>query len=72
MEREAMREEYMDVPEAAHMLKRTIPAMYRLVGRRQIPYRKYGRRLLFKRTELEKYLESLPGVKIEEVHREGR
>jgi excisionase family DNA binding protein len=65
-----MRGEYLALPEAATLLKRTIPAIYRMVGRRQIPYRKCGRRLLFKRSELEQYLDSLPGVKIEEVRRE--
>ena len=64
--------DYLDVPEAAALLNRTEAAIYRLVARRQIPHRKYGRRLLFKRREIEQYLESLPGVTLEEVCCERR
>ena len=36
-------------------------------GRRQIPHRKYGRRLIFKRSELERLIETLPGVPLGDV-----
>jgi excisionase family DNA binding protein len=59
--------EYLNVDEAAGLIGRTVHAVYRLVARRQIPYRKHGRRLLFKRSELLEFLETLPGVRIDEV-----
>ena len=59
--------EYMTVAEAAAFINRTEAAIYRMVARRQIPYRKYGRKLIFKRTELQQHLERLPGVSLEEV-----
>jgi excisionase family DNA binding protein len=60
-------QDYLDVPEAAALLNRTEAAIYRLVARRQIPHRKYGRRLIFKRSELERLIETLPGVPFEEL-----
>ena len=62
-------EDNLAVSDAAAFLNRTEAAIYRLVARRQIPYRKYGRRLVFRRSELEQYLEALPGVTLEEVRR---
>jgi excisionase family DNA binding protein len=65
--------EYMNVDEAAGLIGRTAHAMYRLVARCQIPFRTYGRRLVFKRSELLEFLERLPGLTIEEfAHREDR
>jgi excisionase family DNA binding protein len=65
--------EYLNVDEAAGLIGRTVHAVYRLVARRQLPYRKHGRRLLFKRSELLEFLETLPGVRIDEVtHAEDR
>ena len=67
---DVMHDEYLDLQEAATFIRRSPQALYRMVGRRQVPYRKCGRRLLFKRSELVQYLEALPGVKIEEMRRE--
>jgi excisionase family DNA binding protein len=63
--------EYMDVPEAAALVRRTTTALYRMVARGQIPYRKCGRRLLFRRAELERFLAGLPGKSLEEVREAG-
>lgn len=63
--------EYMNVGETAAFIGRTPTAIYRMVARWQIPFRKHGRRLLFKRSELQKFLESLPGVSLEEVQERG-
>ena len=65
--------EFLNVDEAAALIGRTPHAVYRLVARRQIPYRKHGRRLLFKRAELLAFLDRLPGVSLEEVQQhDGR
>ncbi len=47
-----MRERLLGVEDAAEMLGRTTHAIYRLVERRQLPYRKSGRRVLFLESEL--------------------
>lgn len=38
-----------------------------MVRRKQIPYRKRGRRIVFLRSELIKWMENLPGVTVEEA-----
>ena len=64
-------QEYMDAPETAALMKQTTTAIYRMVARGQIPYRKCGRRLLLRRSELERFLAGLPGKSLDEV-REAR
>jgi len=44
-------------------------ALYRKVQRKQIPYRKWGKRLLFERRELLEFLDALPGLRPENVQR---
>lgn len=63
--------EYLNIAEAATLIGRTPTAIYRMVARRQIPHRKYGRRLLLKRTELLGVLDALPGVSVEAIHQQG-
>ena len=62
-----MENRLLTINEAAELLGRTPQAVYHLVARRQVPFRKNGRRLLFLENELRKFIESLPGVAIEEV-----
>jgi len=62
-----MREKLLGVEEAAEMLGRTTHAVYRLVERRRLPYKKDGRRLLFVESELKAFIEALPGLSLEEV-----
>jgi excisionase family DNA binding protein len=38
-----------------------------LVFERRIPYRKFGKRLLFDLQEVERYFESLPGLSAEDI-----
>jgi excisionase family DNA binding protein len=63
-------QEYMDAPETAALIRRTTTALYRMVARGQIPYRKCGRRLLFRRSEIERFLAGLPGRPLEKVREE--
>jgi len=44
-------------------------SLYNMVRRRQIPYRKRGKRILFIRAELSQWVQNLPGVNIEEALR---
>jgi excisionase family DNA binding protein len=60
-----MRDRLLDVLETATMLGRSENAVRRMVERRQIPYRKSGRRVLFLESELKAFIEALPGLSLE-------
>lgn len=62
-----MRERLLGVEEAAEILGRTTHAIYRLVERRRIPFRKDGRRVMFVESELKAFIEALPGISLEEL-----
>ena len=64
-----MTDKFLSVEEAAALLGITTDAVYRKIARGQIPYRKWGRRVLFKHTELLAFLENLPGPRSEDVRR---
>lgn len=49
------------------MLGRSENAVRRMVERRQIPFRKSGRRVLFLESELQAFIEALPGVSLEDL-----
>lgn len=59
--------ENFDVDGVAAFLHRTPAAVYRMVARKQLPYRKCGKRLIFKRAEIEALLDALPGVTLDEI-----
>jgi excisionase family DNA binding protein len=65
-----MSDRLLDVPETAAMLGRSENAVRRMVERRQIPYRKSGRRVLFLESELRAFIEALPGLSLKDL-REG-
>jgi hypothetical protein len=57
----------LNLKEAAVYLGKTEKALYISVGRRQIPYRKWGKKLVFDRVELDKFITGLPGVTFDDV-----
>jgi hypothetical protein len=59
--------EYLTCREGGELVRRTPAAMRNLVNRRQIPFRKVAGRLVFIRSELEKWVEGSPGVRLEET-----
>lgn len=59
--------EFLPIDEAAALMGRTPHAVYRLVARRQLPFRKHGRRLVFKRSELLAFLDAWPGATLDQV-----
>ncbi len=65
-----MKDRLLDVPETAAVLGRSENAIRRMVERRQIPYRKSGRRVLFLESELRSFIDALPGLSLEDL-REG-
>ena len=62
-----MRDRLLDVLEAAAMLGRSENAVRRMVERRQIPYRKAGRRVMFLESELQALIDALPGLSLEDL-----
>ncbi len=57
MQREAM-EETLNVEQVARFLGLKKGTLYNMISRRVIPYHKVGRRVLFRRTEIETWFES--------------
>lgn len=58
---------YLDTSGAAAYLGRTPGAVYELVAKRMIPFRRLGSRLVFDCYELDTYVDSLEGVDAEEA-----
>ena len=52
---------------AARVINRTQGAVRQLVARRQIPFRKCGKSVVFFEEELLDWMDSQPGVRLEEV-----
>jgi len=53
--------------EAAALIGSTEKALRNRLARRQVPYRKLGRRVLIPGDELEKFLATLPGTTADEA-----
>jgi excisionase family DNA binding protein len=58
--------EYMGLADAANYICRSKSTLYGLVNRREIAYKKTGKRLLFKRTDLEMWIEKGAKKTVEE------
>jgi len=59
--------QYLYTKDCADFLGKTPGAIRNLVMRRLIPYRKPGGRLIFLRSEIEKWVEKAPGLKLENL-----
>ena len=57
----------LDTKGAAELLNRSPGAIRNLVMRRAIPYRKAGGRLVFFKHEIELWIDSSPGVRLNEI-----
>ncbi len=60
-------QKYLTIPEAAPPLGMTEKALRKRIERGQIPYRKFGGRILIPLQELEEFLEALPGKTAKEA-----
>jgi len=65
------REKFLSVKEAADYLKITVPALYSLASRRQIPVKKPGKRLYFLNTELDEWIKAGSLKTNDEIAREA-
>jgi len=57
----------LTVREAAEELNITERAAWQHIYRHQLPHRRWGRKVVVPAAELEKFIESLPGVNAEEA-----
>lgn len=58
---------YLDTKSAAAYLGTTPGAIYASVARRLIPYRRFGRKVVFDKVELDAYIKALEGVSVDEA-----
>ena len=58
---------YLTVPETAVETGKTERAVWHDIYRGKIPHRRWGRKILVPRAELEEFLASLPGTTAEEA-----
>lgn len=61
------RQAVFDIPRAAALLGLTEKALRRQVERGRIPFRRLGRKLIFLESEIQAWLETLPGVTLKDV-----
>jgi|RhiMetdeSRZDD1v2_1073273.scaffolds.fasta_scaffold85948_5 excisionase family DNA binding protein len=61
--------EYLTIDGVAELLGRNRKAIEKMVERRQIPFRKHGKRIVLIRSELTEFFDKLPGVTLEEAER---
>ncbi len=65
--RRAINGAILDVPHGAEWFGSTDKTLRSWVERRIVPFRRLGGRIVFVRTELERFLECLDGVKLDEA-----
>lgn len=65
-----VKSEYLDVNELSKIIHRTPGAIRNLILRRRIPFRKPGGRLMFLRHEIEQWIDSAPGLTVDELRKE--
>ena len=63
------KEEYFYTEECAEFLRTSPGAIRNKAMRRQIPFRKRFGRLIFLKSELKEWIDSAPGVRLEDLKR---
>ena len=72
MKRKTIDGALLDVATAAQLLGLSQRSLRARVARQLVPYRKLNHRVVFKKSELEQFLDDLPGVTLEEVRANSR
>ena len=62
-----MDERLLSLKQAAIYLGKSEKALYKSAERREVPFRRWGRKLVFDRHELDAFIKALPGLSLEEV-----
>lgn len=62
-----MKQKLLTVPEAAELLNITARAAWMRVYRNQIPHKRWGHKVVISSTELENFINSLPGPSAKEA-----
>jgi len=62
---------YLNAKQCGELIGRSPGAVRNLVYRRKIPFRKPGGRLMFLRSEVEKWIENSPGATLEEIEKDN-
>jgi excisionase family DNA binding protein len=57
----------LSVKDMAALLGCSEQAVYKQVYRQALPYRKFGRKVIFLRREVEAYLHELPGLPLQQL-----
>lgn len=63
----AMKTRFLNTEQCAEFLGRSPGALRNLVMRRKIPFRKPGGRLIFLKSEILAWIETAPGLKLDEI-----
>jgi excisionase family DNA binding protein len=61
--------EYLTIDGVAKLLGKNRKAVEKMIERRQIPFRKHGKRIILIRSELTEFFDKLPGVTLAEAER---
>ena len=60
-------DEFLNVQQVAELIEESVPSIYTRTSHRTIPYYKKGKRLLFKKSEILKWIETGKKRTIEEI-----
>jgi hypothetical protein len=66
-QRRAINGELIDIASASQLLGCSQKSLRARVARRIVPFRRFGGRIVFRLTELEQFIEQLPGVTVEQA-----
>lgn len=64
------KDEFLNIQELSELIEESVPSIYTRTSQRTIPYYKKGKKLLFKRSEIIKWIESGKKKTIEEIQNE--
>jgi excisionase family DNA binding protein len=67
MKRRTIDGQLLGVSEASRMIGNSERSLRALVAKGAVPFRRLGSRVVFRKTELEKFLDGLPGVTLRDA-----
>lgn len=67
----AINKRLLSIADTATYLGLTESSLRKRVERRQVPFRRLGKRIIFDLQELERFIQTLPGISLEEIEHNG-